>query len=312
MNNLLFFLGVIFLAYFIYFLINFFRQKRIPNNTVIAFTGGLGSGKTYLGVRTAIRHHRFMLFLFWLKIIKEKPLFLSNIPILISKKFMSDILTYQHLTLQQRIPQHSTVFIDEVGQIASQYDYDNPFIMQYVQEFIRLFRHYIDGKLILTDQTASSIVVNIRRRINTIYNLTDFRRVFIFFFKVDVSQISIVEDLVNVQQVTQLQELPYFFGLLPFKYFNFLNKLLRYKKHYDSKCYSINYKAPIVHKENSTWPLYLKTDYFIEVPNNQAMRKEYKVNGFINQDRMAYYLIEWQNKDKKEPKKLDDPVQISS
>ena len=268
----------------IYFIFVYFSQKKVPNNTVIAFTGGLGSGKTFLGVKYAIKHHKKMMLLYTLHIIKTKPLFYSNIPIRYERNKWAKVLEYDHLTLKSRIPEYSTIFIDELGQFASQYDYQNPYVMQYLQEFIRFYRHYTDGKLIITDQTSSNIVVAIRRRINQIYNLHDFNRWFLFFYRVKVSEVLITEDIMNIQNI-QEEESPYFMGYLPFKYlniFNYINPF--YFKKYDSRTYSINYKAQLRLNEN-IWNQY-KTDYFIELPNIKELKQLYNRDGFVSRNIM--------------------------
>jgi hypothetical protein len=291
---------IIFIVILIFAGFKYLFQKKLPNNTVIAFTGGLGSGKTFLGVKYAIKHHKKMLLLYRLKIIKTLPEFYSNIPIRYKRKQWTKILDYDHLTLQSKIPEYSTIFIDELGQFASQYDFNNPFVMQYLQEFIRFYRHYTDGKLIITDQTSSNIVVAIRRRINQIYHLSDFKRYLFFFYYVNVEEIHITEDIVNIKNVSD-DDIPYFFGYLPFKYLKFINYIISpfsFKK-YDSRAYSINYTAnyrigvPI-------WSQY-KTNYFIELPNNLAMKKQFQTNGYIDVDQMKQYTSQWlkdKNKDK--------------
>lgn len=277
----------------IYSFIVWFKQKKVPNNTVIAFTGGLGSGKTYLGVKYAIKHHKKMNLLYKLRIIKNKPLFYSNIPIRYKRKKWAKILEYDHLTLKSRIPEYSTIFIDELGQFASQYDYQNPYVMQYVQEFIRFYRHYTDGKLIITDQTSSNIVVAIRRRINQIYNLHDFSRWLLFFYKVNVSELLITEDIMNIQNV-QESEQEYFMGYLPFKFLKIFNYIVNpfYYKKYDSRTYSINYKALLRVNEN-TWNAY-KTDYFIQLPNIKALKQQYMKDGYVPRNIMDQRLEQFQ------------------
>lgn len=278
---LLFIILVIVLIYVIY---KIFMQKRIPNNTVIAFTGGLGSGKTFLGVKTAIQHHKKMMLLYTLGIIKKKPEFWSNIPIRYTRKKWARQLNYEHLTLKARIEEYSTIFIDELGQFASQYDYQNPYVMMYLQEFIRFYRHYTDGKLIITDQTSSNIVVAIRRRINQIYNLHDFKRFFFFWYTVKVNEILLTEDIMNIKQ-TDSDDEPYFMGYLPFKYLKFLNYLNPfYYKKYDSRTYSINYKAKYQINFN-LWNQY-KTDYFIELPNIGDLKKKYLKDGYVLREEM--------------------------
>jgi hypothetical protein len=272
----------------IYFLFVYFSQKKVPNNTVIAFTGGLGSGKTFLGVKYAIKHHKKMRMMYRLGIIKTKPLFYSNIPIRYERKSWAFILEYDHLTLKSRIPEYSTIFIDELGQFASQYDYQNPYVMMYLQEFIRFYRHYTDGKLIITDQTSSNIVVAIRRRINQIYNLHDFKRFFGFWYIVKVNEILLTEDIMNIKQTDQDDE-PYFMGYLPFKHLKLLNYLNPfYLKKYDSRTYSINYKAKQQINFN-LWEQY-KTDYFIELPNIGDLKKKYLKEGFVSRIEMDQAL----------------------
>lgn len=294
-------IAAIIMAVFVLF--NYFGQKRIPKNTLIGFTGSLGSGKTYLGVREAIKHYKYTRLLFKLRIIrrKTKPLFYSNIPIYLGKQFLffgepvwSRQLTYAHLTGVDRIPEYSTVFIDEFGQFASQYDYDNPFVMQYLQKFLRLFRHWTDGKLIFTDQSSSNIVKALRTRMNQVYHLSDFRRSWIFFFKVNVQELHFVED--GVQTMTtqeEINDLPYFFGYLPFKFLTFLNP---FKKSYDSRCYSITYN-PIQESIPLSWNQY-KTNYFIDLPNNTMMRKQFRQDGYISLPDMLNYLKEWESNTK--------------
>jgi hypothetical protein len=286
----------------LFYLLLSFRQKKVPNNTIVAFTGGLGSGKTLLAVRHAIQSYRRSIRQYYAeryipilnmfpKKYKEMPQFYSNIPVRVGwfwyGKRMARQLTYEHLTLQSRIEEYSTLLIDELGQFANQYEYDNPFVQQYIQEFVRFFRHYVDGRMFITDQSSSNIVVSIRRRINQIYNLSNFTKI-IFFYKVNVSEIHITEDLLNIQDsLTPDSEQPYFFGtMLP----TLIRKLFRVLPRYDSRCYSINYHAQ--YQDYNLW-LKLKTDYFIELPNNTDMRKLFKQQGYITTEQMKQYLITW-------------------
>jgi hypothetical protein len=286
----------------LFYLLLSFKQKQVPNNTIVAFTGGLGSGKTLLAVRHAIQSYRRSVRQYyierWVPILnllpkkyKEMPQFYSNIPVRVGwfwyGKRMARQLTYEHLTLQSRIEEYSTLLIDELGQFANQYEYDNPFVQQYIQEFVRFFRHYVDGRMFITDQSSSNIVVSIRRRINQIYNLSNFRKI-LFFYKVNVSEIHITEDLLNIQDsLTPDAEQPYFFGtMLP----NFLRSLLRVLPRYDSRCYSINYLAPFL--DFSQWVKF-KTSYFIELPNNNDMRKLFKQQGYITTEQMKLILNTW-------------------
>lgn len=297
----------------IFAIVSMWNQKKVPNNTIIAFTGGLGSGKTFMAVKQATKHYRRNIIRWYVqkltskifiinkftKRFTEKPAFYSNIPVRVSVfpfvRIWARQLRYEHLTLQSRIEEYSTVLIDEIGHFASQYEYDHPLVQQYIQEFIRFFRHYIDGKLILTDQSSSNIVISIRRRINQIYNLSDFRRYFLFFYRINVSEIHITEDMLTIQQTTELDEIPFFFGLLPFKWF----KLIGLLPSYDSRCYSINYKADFS-KTEAIWSA-LKTNYFIDLPNSPEMKKIYKTKGYLTDLETNKLIHEWKTRQVKLP-----------
>lgn len=268
-------------------LLMFIKQEKMTKNTVLCFTGGLGSGKTYNAVRIAIKFYRKQQFKYKLSRFflgkrskVDKPVLYSNIPIKIDKKHNSEVLTREHLLLEADIPEKAIVLIDEVGQVASQYDYENPYVMCELQELIRFYRHYTDGKLILTDQSSANIVVPIRRRINYIYNLNNFRRVwgFLPFFKVDLSCFEVAEEqLTNVNETqtnneklltTEKLEKPYFCGFLPYKWMKGL-------KHYDSRCYSIRYNHELMDHPQETWEQ-LKTAYLIDIEASNTERDYYK------------------------------------
>lgn len=314
---------MVFLIIFVVFVVgaisvtlNFLRSKKFPSDTVICLTGGLGTGKTLIAVDRAIREYRKSL-LMWrlglynkrkgLKLTKkaDMPKLYSNIPLLLRrpiyisnrliphKEYFSEVLTYEHILLLNRIPEYSVVMIDEVGQVADQYQYDNPFVMQDLQKFIRYFRHFVDGKLILTDQSSSNIVVAIRRRINKIYNLHDFRRNWFFFFKVKVQELFISEDIMTTSEQDIHKDYEFFYGLLPLKWLKFLDitRLWTYKK-YDSRCYSVMYDG-VVRKQNDRQHEGYKTDYIIDIPNNNEMRKEFRAKGYIAADKMEEYIKQY-------------------
>ena len=78
-------------------------------DTVLAFTGGLGSGKSFMSVQQArklLRRKRFRVALhnfFWPKDKLPRPLLYSSIPVRVSKTEMAVKLTADHLLLQRRI-----------------------------------------------------------------------------------------------------------------------------------------------------------------------------------------------------------------
>ena len=176
------------------------------------------------------------------------PLLYSNIPIVFKNKLFirllakirgielqkyenSVTLEYEHLVLQKPIREYSAIFIDEIGDIADQYSYDNPFIIQYLQLFIRFFRHFIDGTINLTDQATDNITKPIRIRIGRVYLLKEFRRFLFHWYKVDVLEVLLTQDVETIQS-SQLDDPPYFFGYLPYKYLKKLDwtRIFTYKK----------------------------------------------------------------------------------
>lgn len=209
-------------------------------DTVICYTGGLGAGKTFISVQKAIKilkRNRFNLKI--MKLLKPKqyqdyemPMLYSSIPIRINKNEWAKKLTIEHLLLQERIVPRSVVFIDEVGSFASQFDYKNQNIKprSAFDEFVRLFRHYtLGGTLIVNDQSILNVVLQIRRRINRVYVLQGFRKI-LFFWKVNVRNISTSDEIINISD-EQLEKS--YSTLWGFKFSRI--------KNYDTYCYHIRY-----------------------------------------------------------------------
>ena len=248
---------------------------KISNNTVLAFTGGLGSGKTLSAVHFTIKSYnrsldRWIIRKLWLQLLiklgstkarvnliehkTKKPFIFSNIPIK-SKAYIP--LTKEHLTLKTGINEYSVVLIDEVGQFASQYDWNKETVKNEFQEFVRFFRHYINGRLILTDQNSDNIAVGLRRRINVIYNLDDLKKLlpipYLTLVKINITPITVTEDLKTIANTDV----------------NLLDKhyilMLVTKRFYESRCYRKRYdKVPY---DNTTGhvPNSLYTNYFIDL-----------------------------------------------
>lgn len=181
----------------------------IKYDTICAYTGGLGSGKSFLSSLTAVRQlrkNRFKTMLYNLKMHiqrkpkLEKPMLYSSIPIRISKNEMSKVLTADMLTLQESIVKGSVVYIDEVDVFANQFSFANHNVIEcsskkelkdiregkndydsgLFDEFMRLYRHLwssaaCESKMIVNTQATSNITTIIRRRMNTVFVLSHFR-----------------------------------------------------------------------------------------------------------------------------------------
>ncbi|HBF15449.1 MAG TPA: hypothetical protein DDW30_07190 [Clostridiales bacterium] len=216
-------------------------------DTVIAFSGGLGSGKTFLSVRTALRALRWSRFLWRVdKLLHPltrrkdpRPELYSSIPIRTvtgvfrKKEIFSHKLTPEILLLQERIPLRSVVMIDEIGSFMSQFEY-RAVNADRLDEFVRLFRHYtLGGKFICNDQCSENIVLQVRRRLNTVYNLMRFRKVPLLpVWHCRVRNIIISEEIKTVQTERHAEdEFQLLLGLMPSKR----------RKNYDTYCYSRRY-----------------------------------------------------------------------
>jgi hypothetical protein len=253
------------------------RVYKVSNNSVICFTGGLGSGKTLFGVQYALgrlakRRRSFKIKQFFRKhfnhakylLYKDsEPLLYSNIPIR-SKYYVS--LTHEHITLERKINEHSVVFFDELGQVASQHDWGKPLVKGNLNEYIRFFRHYIDGSLIVTDQSADEIVVGIRRRINVIYNLNDFVKLIpipgFTLARTTITPVTIIENLQTVEK-TDVGEIDK----------HFIYAFLIGKPKYASRTYKNRYNNVTLVPESPSIPNSLYTNDFIEIPDKPLQNK---------------------------------------
>ena len=204
-------------------------------DTVLAFTGGLGSGKSFMSVQQArrlLRKKRFKVAVHNILKPRDKllrPLLYSSIPVRVSKTEMAVKLTAEHLLLQRQIVRNSVVFIDEVGGFCSQFDYraQNADVFD---EFIRFFRHYIQGYLIVNDQCSENIVLQVRRRLNTVYNLMGFRTFLGIVYWLRVRNISVSEEIKTIEEQDTEDNMTLLVGILP-----------RFRA-YDTHCYYCRYK----------------------------------------------------------------------
>lgn len=252
----------------------------IKYDTVIAFTGGLGSGKSFLSVSMAKKllrknrnkvkwHNRFEhLKKFFNRKrtlnIWEKPMLYTSIPVRISKKEWSIKLTYNQLLMVDRIVPRSVTFIDEVGSWASQFEYNNKNILETFDEFVRLYRHYtLGGYLVINDQCSENIVLQIRRRVNTVNNLMCFKVWFKLFYTVKVRHISISEEIKTIEETNTEDNMSTLFGLMPL-----------FRKSYDTYCYSPRYDTVTLY-DNNVYDQYKKLT-LLKVPKYKIKSNIYK------------------------------------
>ncbi|MBQ8433024.1 MAG: hypothetical protein IJX28_09095 [Clostridia bacterium] len=214
-----------------------FTSYRLKTfDTVVAFTGGLGSGKSFLSVDIAIKLLRKKRREVWFKNLFRKkgeklplPYLYSSIPVEISKKEKAIILTEKHLTLQEKLVPGSVCFIDEIGSFCSQFDYKAK-NADVFDEFVRFYRHYTrNGYMVCNDQCSENIVLQVRRRLNTVYNLMGFRKWFGICYTVKVRNISVSEEIKTIEEQNTEGNMRTLFGFLPLR------------RRYDTHCYAPRY-----------------------------------------------------------------------
>lgn len=265
-SQLILFIAIIVIAFIVY---KFLKPYFIKYDTTILFCGGLGSGKTLNSVKTALKMYKKNIFKWkikrkWikttnkikqinykiktkifkskkaktpiLKIIPEKPLFYSTIPIQINKKTQSIKLTKEHLILKKRINQNSIVLIDELPNIVNQFNWNIEIVQNNLNEFITYFRHYINGYLIINGQAVSEIVKQVRVKLNSYYWCYNFQKFLFIFYRVRILNNQISENQVSLSSEFIEDHTKWTYGILPFKKYN----SRAYKHRYDKLIASDN------------------------------------------------------------------------
>ena len=267
----LLYIALIIVAVFALFLI--IKPYCIKYDTLVSFTGGLGSGKTFKSVETALvlyRKQRAKIIIYNLMHPKDKqplPELYSNIPLRISRKKYALRLKKEHLLLQESIAPRSVCLLDEVDVFANQFQYNNPSIVntkggeEYgnFDEFCRFYRHYTKGGyLIFNTQATANENLTIRRRQNTVITLFHFRTWGIpliaphVIYTVKVRNVTLSDDVKTVEENNAEDNMRLNIGLLP---------VIR---HYDTYCYSGRYAT--VPKGTDTKFTKLKTNECLIAP----------------------------------------------
>lgn len=229
-----------------------FRPYFIKYDTLVSFTGGLGSGKTFLSTQTALVLYRKQRLkvrvrnLFHPKSRELLPELYCNIPLKIGFRKYAIRLTKEHLLLQKKIVPRSVCLLDEVDVFANQFQYNNPAIVNTkggeengnFDEFCRFYRHYTKGGyLIFNTQATANENLTIRRRQNTVITLFHFRTWGIplllphIFYTVRARNTTLSDDIKTVEENNAEDNMRLVIGFMP---------LFR---HYDTYCYSGRYET---------------------------------------------------------------------
>ena len=265
----------------------------------MAYTGGLGTGKSFLSTETAevlVRKARaltrFYNILPWHKEKQPMPELYSSIPVkykvgLLRTRY-SLKLNPEHLTLQTNIIPGSVVFLDEIDVFCNQYGFTNSNIIDtstkkdiqnkrksieegkalpdtgLVDEEIRLFRHLytnmktkVEPKLVVNSQATSNIITVIRRRMNTVFVLSTFRKWGLpglpLFYTVKCRNITITDEITNTAEENTEDSMRTIIGLIPIFY-----------RRYNSHCYHGRAES-IPYAEEKRWQR-LTTERLLKCP----------------------------------------------
>lgn len=262
---------IIIIALVVLFLL--IKPYFIKYDTLVSFTGGLGSGKTFKSVETAIvlyRRQKLKVIIYNIFHPKNKeplPELYSNIPLRIGINKYAIRLTKEHLLLQSKIIPRSVCIIDEVDVFANQFQYNNPCIVnnkggeEYgnFDEFCRFYRHYTKGGyLIFNTQATANENLTIRRRQNTVITLFHFRTWGIpliapnLIYTVKARNTTLSDDVKTVEEGNAEDNMRLIIGFMPFI------------RHYDTYCYSGRYE-PVPLKEAERYKR-LKTNQCLIAP----------------------------------------------
>lgn len=268
------------------------RPYSVPEQYIEMYAGTVGSGKSYKGVNTVLdyyfrqvkRHKRYKrkgliwkIYRFFVPESRYEPNLYSNIPIRIrgrgKKAEYCHVLKKEHLLMQEKLPEGAIIFIDEVGSFASQWDFDNPQVQEQLQTFLRFFRHFLDGRMVVTDQSVSRVVKPIRELIGRVFWLHDFHRMWkiLPIYEVNVIPLMMLDDVSQKEQDDEEEKkdkLRVFRGFLPYKWMRM--------QRYASRCYRSLYDYPADRK--ITYYRSYETTYLIDLQVSANVKKCYRAD----------------------------------
>lgn len=235
------------IVFAIWFFYSLFTSKSIPLERENLFIGGVKCGKTGTGSVYLIKWFKSRYRRYIFSKIKHpfnkkkrapKPVVYTSIPFKLPYKQKSRSLTENYLLMEDLLPDECTsIFFDEVGQVANQYDYDYESVKVNIQTFIRFYGHFIkDGYVFTTEQASDFIAKPIRARFNCAVEVKRFHRCFIFpLGKVKWRSIGMTNDIMNTKDVSEDSWNTCFF-------------FFPYKRRYDPRAYSEAYALGFTHE----------------------------------------------------------------
>lgn len=289
---ILFIVLIILIIWIVYKII----RKKLKNkvDTISFYSGGLGSGKTLICNEEI--HKLYFKNLKWYKrkMLFEKikdflhipyvpyddiePVLATSIPIIIKKgsklfhreDVYSVQLTKEHLLLQERLPKKSVIFIDEIGEFASNMGFTEENITKVFNEFVRLFRHYSKGGYIVcNDQCSQNVNYVVKRRMNVVNNLASCYVFWKFAFYYQ-RKMCISEEIKTIDMRVADNE-SYSQDNMDFKI-----RWLKWKGCYDTYCYSDRYNS-VPYKKLNVFQC-LKCFYLLRCPTDKEKKYQAKTS----------------------------------
>lgn len=171
-------IAIIFLIGLAIFFFIMWRKFKFPKISALAvFTGAIKVGKTGVSLACALSRYRFVLFRYYIKkffcklfgkMIPEKPLFYSNIPL---RGVKYHDLTLDHILRKVRFNFGSVLFLDEASLLADCYiSKDCPELSTELLKFFKLFGHETHmGTCIVNSQSITDLHIALRKVTNQIF-----------------------------------------------------------------------------------------------------------------------------------------------
>lgn len=223
-------------------LVNHF--KIVKPQTITFFSGGLGTGKSLIMSLKIKRDYSLSVFLHYIsfgkipirQVYTNYPLVLKGsksnykafnkaiknyyddpinncLPIASDYNLVfSNTLCKSHILGDKPLPQKCIIGIDEA---SSMFPNQAKKSDEVVIENFRWFRHYTNGNIYMADQSIGDIDIAIRRRINMVYNLSSFTKIYLLHFltlfilkpfKVDIDSVVYMEDVSSFVNVKDVKE----------------------------------------------------------------------------------------------------------
>lgn len=312
----------------LYLAINLVKRERISRDYCIGYFGTMGSGKTFMGVKTV--RQRLKSFQRWQKWVKRVrwwipvarciPAFhrawkrrfpeayqtieiYSTIPMsfrlrysLFRKRIYSaKPLTVQHLLCYDKLPQNSIIYIGEFGKsIASQFDYDNCFVQLNLANFISFCRHWFLGKfgvIVIDEQAPSCVTKEVRVRLGTSYVLSGCHVGKLFpFYRVQCAKLDFTSgDAVKSDNDQQVVTDENSPRKLDKGKRFFWGFNNPFRREYDTRCYSEIYTDGFTIAAPESFSG-MKTNYLPIMPNNAESNKQFKSDRTIARQKFGCRL----------------------